>query len=86
MEWQDISTAPAEELVETKIDDENGERNVALLQRSGRLWFTTSGMYIYYQPTHWRRPAAELVEELAKDLERQAHALLDRAAAYRDTL
>lgn len=44
-------------MVETKIDDEEGERNVCMLSRRGRLWWTgTDGqaMYVYYTPTHWR--------------------------------
>lgn len=39
----------------TKIDDDQGCRNVQPLQRRGRLWFTSDGkMYVYYTPTHWR--------------------------------
>jgi hypothetical protein len=42
-------------VVETKIDDAHGVRNVAKLKRLGRLWFFSDGsMYIYYTPTHWR--------------------------------
>jgi hypothetical protein len=51
-------TAPENEEVWTKIDDERGERNVAKLTRKGNLWFTDpydGGMYVYYTPTHWRR-------------------------------
>lgn len=59
MDWQPISLAPAGEEVWTKIDDGNGERNVAKLTRQGRLWYTdldpSKGMYVYYTPTHWRR-------------------------------
>lgn len=50
-------TAPENEEVWTKIDDEHGERNVAKLTRKGNLWFTEpdgGGMYVYYTPTHWR--------------------------------
>ncbi len=40
--------------VETKIDDENGCRNIQELKRSNRLWFVKDGsMYVYYTPTHW---------------------------------
>lgn len=54
--WQPISLAPVDEIVETKIDDEHGERNVQKLVRKGRLWWTPDGaMYVYYTPTHWRR-------------------------------
>lgn len=46
---------PEEELVETKIDDVNGIRNVQKLKRRGQLWFFADGiMYVYYTPTHWR--------------------------------
>lgn len=39
----------------TKIDDEDGVRNVCTLTfKSGRWW--TGNMYIYYQPTHWMFP------------------------------
>ena len=48
-------------VVETKIDDERGERNVQTLKRSGRLWFFPDGsMYVYYTPTHWRLTDAGL--------------------------
>ncbi len=41
--------------VETKIDDDKGERNVAKLIRQGALWFFPDmSMYVYYRPTHWR--------------------------------
>lgn len=42
-------------VVQTKIDDENGERNVQNLKLQGNLWFVPDGsMYVYYRPTHWR--------------------------------
>ena len=42
-------------IVETKIDDESGSRNVQLLKRQGNLWlFPDGSMYVYYTPTHWR--------------------------------
>lgn len=49
-------TCPQGEEIWTKIDDEQGERNVAKLTRKGNLWFTDpkDGMYVYYTPTHWR--------------------------------
>ena len=53
---------PTDEVVETKIDDEHGPRNIQNLKRFRRepdcrdLWFTPDGgMYVYYTPTHWRR-------------------------------
>jgi len=47
---------PDNTVVETKIDDEKGERNVAKLKQIGsRLWWFADGsMYVYYTPTHWR--------------------------------
>lgn len=49
---------PEREEVWTKIDDKHGERNVAKLTRIGNLWYTdpdpAKGMYVYYNPTHWR--------------------------------
>ena len=59
MEWISVKDRLPEtnRLVETKIDDELGERNVQNLRRSGRLWFLPDGeMYVYYSPTHWRLP------------------------------
>lgn len=54
--WQPIATAPQGVTVETKIDDDDGVRNVAPLRLNGRLWWTADGgMYVYYTPTHWRR-------------------------------
>lgn len=43
-------------VVETKIDDADGERNVTTLKLIGNLWFVPDGsMYVYYRPTHWRK-------------------------------
>lgn len=47
---------PDGEVVDTKIDDQDGLRNEGKLKRQGRLWFFPDGsMYVYYTPTHWRR-------------------------------
>lgn len=55
IKWLPIATAPDKQVVETKIDDHKGIRNVQALKRQGRLWFYPDGsMYVYYQPTHWR--------------------------------
>ena len=54
--WIPTTEPPPEGIkVETKIDDQNGVRNVQVLKRSGRLWFD-DGVYVYYTPTHWRYP------------------------------
>jgi hypothetical protein len=57
MKWIKVSNElpPKGLVVETKIDDENGVRNVADLQYREPLWFMPDGwMYVYYVPTHWR--------------------------------
>jgi hypothetical protein len=55
--WNPIESAPENVVVQTKIHDEQGERNVTKLKRSGRLWFVPDGaLYVYYTPTHWRLP------------------------------
>jgi hypothetical protein len=53
-DWRPISEAPEGVIVETKIDDEQGVRNVEMLRRSENLWFIPGGMYVYYRPTHFR--------------------------------
>lgn len=60
-EWQPIETAPLGVIVETKIDDPNGVRNVQTLKALQRdpscrvMWYFPDGsMYVYYTPTHWR--------------------------------
>lgn len=59
--WRPITSAPLDIEVETKIDDERGERNVQTLVARQRapdcrvMWFVPNGsMYVYYEPTHWR--------------------------------
>lgn len=61
MSWKPINTAPLDQVVETKIDDANGVRNETPLIQKQRgpeyrpmWWFPDMGMYVYYQPTHWR--------------------------------
>jgi len=50
-----VVAPPQDVTVETKIDDEKGCRNIALLKRIRNLWFFPDGsMYVYYTPTHWR--------------------------------
>src|SRR6185312_15217720 len=62
-DWKPISTAPERKEVWTKIDDAQGERNVAHLKRIGRLWFFPDGsMYVYYAPTHWAELEAERIK------------------------
>lgn len=55
--WKLISSNPPQDgvVVETKVDNGDGERNVQKLKRKGNLWFLPDGsMYVYYTPTHWR--------------------------------
>jgi len=57
IDWIPVSEQLPEsgQLVETKIDDDAGIRNVQNLRRRGRLWFNADDvMYVYYTPTHWR--------------------------------
>jgi hypothetical protein len=62
-EWEPISTAPENTIVETKIDDAEGIRNETTLRRKGRLWFFPDySMYVYYEPTHWRPVDTEFSE------------------------
>lgn len=54
--WRECSEQLPQEgaVVQTKIDDENGERNEQPLKRRGRLWFfPDDSMHVYYTPTHW---------------------------------
>lgn len=56
MNWKKVSEVLPEEgkVVMTKIDDEDGERNVQKLIRKKGLWFFSDmRMYVYYTPTHW---------------------------------
>ena len=67
-DWQTIETAPEGRVVEVKIDDEKGVRNVQPLIRKGRLWFLTDmSMYVYFTPTHWRERVTMTLEEKEKD-------------------
>lgn len=55
MSWQTVDSAPENVVVDTKIHDADGERNVQRLMRRGRLWWFPDGsMYVYYVPTHWK--------------------------------
>jgi hypothetical protein len=86
MEWSSIDTAPEYEIVETKIDDKYGERNRILLARRGKMWFVPDKYtYVYYLPTHWRRPTVEQIEDLAKSLEIRSAELLKQADEIRST-
>lgn len=53
--WLPIETMPDGLTAVTKIHDADGERNVQPLRKEGRLFFAGE-MYVYYSPTHWRKP------------------------------
>ena len=56
-EWISVKEMlPPEHIpVETKIDDENGERNNCILMRYKSFWMYPENMvHVYYAPTHWR--------------------------------
>jgi hypothetical protein len=56
-DWKPSCDAPEGVVVETKLQDEKGDRNHGPLKRQGNLWFTPDGaMYVYYTPTHFRIP------------------------------
>lgn len=58
MEWIKVKDElpPEGEMVETKIDDKKGCRNVQKLCRLKNLWFLPEeSMYVYYTPTHWKK-------------------------------
>ena len=56
-DWQ-TGLAPEGVVLDTKIDDADGCRNEQRLKRAGNLWWYPDGsMYVYYRPTHWRKPA-----------------------------
>jgi len=53
--WRDIATAPNDIFIETTTDPDNSDPyKVVELRKQGRLWFLRDGMYVYYEPTHWR--------------------------------
>jgi hypothetical protein len=61
-EWEScgFNPPPNDMVVETKIDDGRGVRNIARLRRRGALWFLPDdSMYVYYAPTHWRELESE---------------------------
>lgn len=56
--WVKVSyeLPPEGVVVDTKIDNGNGERMHCKLLRDGSLWFRPDGLtYVYYVPTHWLR-------------------------------
>lgn len=55
--WLPITEMPEDNLYyRTKIADGKGDRNFAMLRKSGGLFFTPSDIYVYYTPTHFYKP------------------------------
>ena len=55
--WNETKNGSPENdrVVETKIDDHDGVRNVQKMKFKSNLWWLTDmSMYVYYTPTHWR--------------------------------
>lgn len=77
--------APDGKVVMTKIDDQQGCRNVATLKRGGRLWWTPDGsMYVYYTPTHFRHLTAAEREAERRSLNLKAERLEKEAKHLKD--
>jgi len=50
-----VMLPPERVLVETKIHDDEGCRNLTKLRYRKGLWFVEDeSVYVYYTPTHWR--------------------------------
>lgn len=50
--WQPLSEEPPQD---TLIDWMTSTGHIVYGgKKSGRLWFTPDGLYIYYEPTFWR--------------------------------
>lgn len=55
--WVKVSEIPPPEnlIVDTKLDDQYGDRLHQKLKRKGRLFFfEDDSIYVYYTPTHWK--------------------------------
>lgn len=50
--WQPIETAPTDQMVWTKIEEDGKDRMIQEMKLSNNLWWAGS-MYTYYTPTHW---------------------------------
>ena len=50
-----LQLPPQNVVVEMKVDDKHGKRQIQKLKRISNLWWLPDGtMYVYYTPTHWR--------------------------------
>lgn len=48
---------PKGDLVETKVDKDGVVTNERKLRLRDNLWWTPDNvMYVYYTPTHWKKP------------------------------
>lgn len=57
IEWIKVSelTPPENVIIETKIDNEDGCRNIQKLIYKYNLWFLSDkNIHVYYTLTHWR--------------------------------
>lgn len=55
--WTKVSERkpPENVVIDTKIMDEKGERNLQRLRLRGGFWCDPNvEMYVYYTPTHWK--------------------------------
>lgn len=53
--WETISSVPEDVVVETKIDNGQGPRDITPLRKKVSRFFSPDlRMYVYYTPTHWR--------------------------------
>ncbi len=67
-----VKKPPENQVVQTKIDDGDGVRNVQDLIYSRNLWwFPDKSMYVYYTPTHWRALSSNIVKMDGKDGEQK---------------
>lgn len=70
-DWIEISAdmPPNGTTVMTKIDDKDGQRNVAALTRQSGLWyFPDASMYVYYRPTHFRPLTGDEQKDVTEDV------------------
>ena len=54
-DWQPISTAPSDTLIDTKIVNNGKSWHYEPLKRVGSLWWSPAmNCYCLYSPTHWK--------------------------------
>lgn len=90
-EWISVKEKlPPEHIpVETKIDDENGERNNCVLMHYKNLWINpVNAMYVYYTPTHWRLcdDTIKIIKSLRIAISSAIDAIVNFAESYKQSL